>query len=129
MGNPCANDENYRKSHVLALPELEELDTIEVSAPEKLHYQGLVKVPLDKILKHWKADRYERMAQEQMETEMMSDCKLLLESDNWRENNLRSLEEMADIGFFKEKFSNLLKEAEELKEEFFRHTYEWRVEA
>ena len=52
MGNPCANDENYRKSHVLALPELEELDTIEVSAPEKLHYQGLVKVPLDKILKH-----------------------------------------------------------------------------
>ena len=52
MGNPVAEKDDYRKTHVLALPELEELDTVEVTAPERLHYQGLVQVPLDKILKN-----------------------------------------------------------------------------
>lgn len=52
VGNPCADESDYRKNTVLYLKILEELDSINVSAAERLLYEGKINVPIEKILKH-----------------------------------------------------------------------------
>ena len=53
-GNPCIDiNIMYRQGLVTHLEKLEEMDEITVSTSERLHYKGIIKVPLNKLLKDY----------------------------------------------------------------------------
>lgn len=83
------------KEIVLSLTLLEDLDSAAVTTAERLHYRGLVDLPVEEILQDQTAEIEASKARDQMETEMMGEymrekfgseagrrdenCKLLME--------------------------------------------------
>ena len=67
----------YRKPYVLELPELEEMDSVNVIAAERLSYQGLLpKVNIYKMLNEMETKKAQEQANWQLEVELSREIKM-----------------------------------------------------
>lgn len=72
MGNPCETQmKEYRKAAILNCQLLEEMDNVTVHVAERMHYQGLVEIDLEKQLSEIKDKRIEKELQSRVEDEVM----------------------------------------------------------
>lgn len=70
-GNPCCEmKSDYRKSLVLRLNHLEELDRVKVVQAERLAYKGLIKIDVNNLLDKYKKERQENDTQDRIESEL-----------------------------------------------------------
>jgi len=72
VGNPCETQmKEYRKAAILNCQLLEEMDNVTVHVAERMHYQGLVEIDLEKQLSEIKDKRIEKELQSRVEDEVM----------------------------------------------------------
>lgn len=119
--NPCAKGEmkDYRKSLVLRLDNLEELDKIKVIQAERLTYRGLLRVDIQKLLDKFRDERQESDAKERMELELYIEYMEGLGMES-TERMRKSLDEFAKLDEFmelKKKFVKIIGDAKEQFEE------------
>ena len=75
MNNPCERHmKDYRKLAVLQCENLEEMDNVAVHVSERLHYQGLIQIDLDKQLEGIKQKHIEEELKNKIEDELMEEC-------------------------------------------------------
>ena len=113
--NPCETQmENYRKSAILHCKNLEEMDTVEIHISERMHYQGLIKINLDKQLTEIKEKREEEEIKAKLEDEVMEEY---LNENGLLEDNKTKKKELREENW--DAFQSL-KEFKELNDGFIR---------
>ena len=115
--NPCVNSRDYRKTVVLALEKLEELDGVEITVEERLLYKDLLKTPLSaKMAESALKERIQVKAEgKKRRTEMTETEKKENESE------FAKISELAEMmGQTKDLLKNSHKRLEEIREKSFK---------
>lgn len=114
-GNPCEKKPDYRKSLVMYLDHLEELDGIKVIQAERLAYKGLVKVDVQKLLDKFTQDKQEEEAKEKMEKELYLDYmeSIGVESSERMQKSLNEFAELKEFDELQKKFNQIINDAKD----------------
>lgn len=74
MNNPCERSmPNYRRTAVLRCESLDEMDNVQVHIAERMHYQGIIEIDLDKQLGELKQRKLEQELKDKLEDEVMKE--------------------------------------------------------
>eukprot|EP00826_Nyctotherus_ovalis_P043432 TRINITY_DN4573_c0_g3_i1.p2 TRINITY_DN4573_c0_g3~~TRINITY_DN4573_c0_g3_i1.p2 ORF type:complete len:173 (-),score=50.52 TRINITY_DN4573_c0_g3_i1:39-557(-) len=115
--NPCAGGSEYRKTLVVALKRLEELDNAEVTVDERLMYEGLLTSELAvKIAKEGLKERMAKAAEPRKKQPKMS--------QEEKDENIRKFAEATEFGGVVEQTEKLVKNShkrlEKMREQSFK---------